>query len=145
MYCVWLLSYCVQVLFFLFFFFCFFVSFFFQAEDGIRDRDVTGVQTCALPIFAITIVLGFQIKLLEPARTGQDTCHSIVAFVTGVLIEILVDPRERVLAREWLSKHGRIFHGEAIDHLVIGVPAKGFDDGEVLGRHAVQSLPVIEV
>src|SRR5699024_11965776 len=29
-------------------FFCFF--FFFQAEDGIRDRNVTGVQTCALPI-----------------------------------------------------------------------------------------------
>src|SRR5437867_6529817 len=28
-------------------FFCFF---FFQAEDGIRDRTVTGVQTCALPI-----------------------------------------------------------------------------------------------
>src|SRR5690554_7388139 len=28
------------------------VDFFFQAEDGIRDADVTGVQTCALPIFA---------------------------------------------------------------------------------------------
>src|SRR5699024_12079365 len=28
---------------------CYFV-FFFQAEDGIRDRNVTGVQTCALPI-----------------------------------------------------------------------------------------------
>src|SRR2546430_12265264 len=27
------------------------VSFFFQAEDGIRDLTVTGVQTCALPIF----------------------------------------------------------------------------------------------
>src|SRR5699024_11554994 len=26
--------------------------FFFQAEDGIRDRNVTGVQTCALPICA---------------------------------------------------------------------------------------------
>src|SRR5690349_23560965 len=26
-------------------------SFFFQAEDGIRDLYVTGVQTCALPIF----------------------------------------------------------------------------------------------
>src|SRR2546430_7993117 len=25
--------------------------FFFQAEDGIRDLTVTGVQTCALPIF----------------------------------------------------------------------------------------------
>src|SRR5438270_6131714 len=30
--------------------FCFF--FFFQAEDGIRDLTVTGVQTCALPISA---------------------------------------------------------------------------------------------
>src|SRR5437016_10721141 len=34
--------------------FCFFLSFlfffFFQAEDGIRDWSVTGVQTCALPI-----------------------------------------------------------------------------------------------
>src|SRR5689334_23475264 len=26
-------------------------GFFFQAEDGIRDGTVTGVQTCALPIF----------------------------------------------------------------------------------------------
>ena len=26
------------------------IFFFFQAEDGIRDRLVTGVQTCALPI-----------------------------------------------------------------------------------------------
>src|SRR5207249_5295508 len=26
------------------------IFFFFQAEDGIRDRNVTGVQTCALPI-----------------------------------------------------------------------------------------------
>src|SRR5216684_158830 len=42
---------------FLFFFFFFFILnvlfiffFFFQAEDGIRDVAVTGVQTCALPI-----------------------------------------------------------------------------------------------
>src|SRR5256885_12818631 len=27
--------------------------FFFQAEDGIRDYKVTGVQTCALPIFPV--------------------------------------------------------------------------------------------
>src|SRR5207237_3861798 len=30
--------------------FVLFVFFFFQAEDGIRDSSVTGVQTCALPI-----------------------------------------------------------------------------------------------
>src|SRR5256885_7379247 len=29
----------------------FFFFFFFQAEDGIRDYKVTGVQTCALPIY----------------------------------------------------------------------------------------------
>src|SRR5690606_40134024 len=31
----------------------FFFFFFFQAEDGIRDFHVTGVQTCALPIFPL--------------------------------------------------------------------------------------------
>src|SRR3712207_7315153 len=31
--------------------------FFFQAEDGIRDIGVTGVQTCALPISVIDAVL----------------------------------------------------------------------------------------
>src|SRR5204863_6876311 len=31
--------------------FFFFFFFFFQAEEGIRDLYVTGVQTCALPIF----------------------------------------------------------------------------------------------
>src|SRR5690606_3681446 len=35
--------------------FCFF---FFQAEDGIRDFHVTGVQTCALPIFFVLILFG---------------------------------------------------------------------------------------
>src|SRR3712207_7009074 len=32
--------------------YCFF---FFQAEDGIRDIGVTGVQTCALPIFLLQL------------------------------------------------------------------------------------------
>src|SRR5699024_11503980 len=33
-----------------------FLLFFFQAEDGIRDRNVTGVQTCALPISSGAVV-----------------------------------------------------------------------------------------
>src|SRR3712207_4319126 len=32
------------------------VYFFFQAEDGIRDIGVTGVQTCALPIYKLGII-----------------------------------------------------------------------------------------
>src|SRR5207249_9682679 len=42
-----------------------FFFFFFQAEDGIRDRNVTGVQTCALPIFAISSRLA---SICPPAR-----------------------------------------------------------------------------
>src|SRR2546426_12366150 len=34
------------------------VFFFFQAEDGIRDYKVTGVQTCALPICASLLIPG---------------------------------------------------------------------------------------
>src|SRR5205823_11520196 len=43
-----IITYYVIYFFLLLFFFFFF--FFFQAEDGIRDKLVTGVQTCALPI-----------------------------------------------------------------------------------------------
>src|SRR5690606_41641363 len=38
----------------------FFVFFFFQAEDGIRDFHVTGVQTCALPILNRSFVVGLR-------------------------------------------------------------------------------------
>src|SRR5690606_40712834 len=37
------------------------VIFFFQAEDGIRDFHVTGVQTCALPILIIFLFISFVI------------------------------------------------------------------------------------
>src|SRR5690606_40500643 len=40
----------ISLLFFYSCFLCVFFFFFFQAEDGIRDFHVTGVQTCALPI-----------------------------------------------------------------------------------------------
>src|SRR5699024_11763057 len=36
------------------------IFFFFQAEDGIRDRNVTGVQTCALPICALGAIFKIQ-------------------------------------------------------------------------------------
>src|SRR3989440_634902 len=46
--------------------FCFF---FFQAEDGIRDLIVTGVQTCALPIFRLHPAIRMS-KCLAERREG---------------------------------------------------------------------------
>src|SRR5690554_7824686 len=43
--------------------------FFFQAEDGIRDADVTGVQTCALPILPLSAV--FNSVTLTPERAAK--------------------------------------------------------------------------
>src|SRR2546422_3440334 len=57
---VLLCSACMCIRGFLFFFF------FFQAEDGIRDVAVTGVQTCALPIYRHHLPLGC--KLLSTGK-----------------------------------------------------------------------------
>src|SRR5690606_28601687 len=48
-----------------------FFFFFFQAEDGIRDFHVTGVQTCALPIYA-KIELTFARVLRAALRQDPD-------------------------------------------------------------------------
>src|SRR6266581_5270647 len=45
-------------------------AFFFQAEDGIRDGRVTGVQTCALPISGAR-----RIPPASPARADRRCCH----------------------------------------------------------------------
>ena len=54
----------------------FFFFFFFQAEDGIRDWSVTGVQTCALPIYII--ILGstgfYSGKKTEVAKSKHRIC-----------------------------------------------------------------------
>src|SRR5687767_15915288 len=47
----------------------FFFFFFFQAEDGIRDKLVTGVQTCALPI----LLNGADVFSLELSKSAQAT------------------------------------------------------------------------
>src|SRR5438874_7089497 len=64
-------------------FYFFFFFFFFQAEDGIRDLYVTGVQTCALPISRLKAMReGLFQAFPNPERKGcarQETIRAIVA------------------------------------------------------------------
>src|SRR5256885_4766548 len=46
------------------------VFFFFQAEDGIRDYKVTGVQTCALPIFRGNVPVAQWLHQVDPEAIG---------------------------------------------------------------------------
>src|SRR2546427_1746542 len=59
---------------------CFFF-FFFQAEDGIRDLTVTGVQTCALPIYWCTA----RRQVIDPERVVwiEHDFHHVRVFERG--------------------------------------------------------------
>src|SRR2546429_1237422 len=61
-------------------FFCFF---FFQAEDGIRDVAVTGVQTCALPISSAWAMVSLMVFM----RLPQESCETLGAQVTPAIRE----------------------------------------------------------
>src|SRR5207253_7857419 len=51
--------------------------FFFQAEDGIRDGHVTGVQTCALPI-SCPEMLEFMSELFNSSNRETDYCQTLL-------------------------------------------------------------------
>src|SRR3989442_13367814 len=78
--------------------------FFFQAEDGIRDADVTGVQTCALPISRVELLTVLRrggapqrvVRRLGPRRSpgeAQQTAGHVARGVGGALLDLLAMPR----------------------------------------------------
>src|SRR5437667_9351888 len=87
---------------------CFFF-FFFQAEDGIRDRDVTGVQTCALPIYARLAHVGDRTGL-EMIRTLQyHGIHQGIDVYMECTIARLLKDGERVSgAVGYWRPHGKV-------------------------------------
>src|SRR5437762_9147956 len=92
--CLLFFSFC-SFIFFLFCFFCFYF-FFFQAEDGIRDTSVTGVQTCALPILGGLHYLAIQKRALklECSRSLMDS----MAFSHSSKGQILAGPEQKMLS-----------------------------------------------
>src|SRR5262249_56140354 len=83
------------------------VFFFFQAEDGIRDWSVTGVQTCALPI----CVGGVVVERIEgvddddpPAALGGGQVQE--AGDLAHLVDRDLRSEERRVGKEWRSRGG---------------------------------------
>src|SRR5437588_13023692 len=109
------------------------VFFFFQAEDGIRDHCVTGVQTCALPIF------------VAKARAGVGAVAAIPVSDTVKDVE-----RERITKtvprnRLWRAQTPQGFPRAMIDRAYAGLAngdAASTDDAEQCER-ACLSLEVV--
>src|SRR5690625_7236432 len=102
-----------------------FFFFFFQAEDGIRDGHVTGVQTCALPISAGG---GDQI-LMCTAGSGwyQAEGEEPVSMVPGTVIRVPAGTKHWHGAKgdAWFSHLAFITPGEAIDNDWLGPVSDG--------------------
>src|SRR5436309_10989173 len=68
--------------------------FFFQAEDGIRDFHVTGVQTCALPILVVAVALDLRLGVSSYRSVAADAHNTAYAALRsqppGRLLELPV-------------------------------------------------------
>src|SRR6266545_3341083 len=95
MHCINVYLYSLSIFLFLFcqsFFVHFF--FFFQAEDGIRDKLVTGVQTCALPIWLDA----------APSPEMMARCEAMLAWRAGPGILSRMRSEERREGKECRSR-----------------------------------------
>ena len=92
-------------------------GFFFQAEDGIRDTSVTGVQTCALPIYpldhssylsvgsincAAVFVLFFSLQL--NLCSALFSCVLVSSMAPELLDKLLRRSEERRVGKECRSR-----------------------------------------
>src|SRR5207244_10645370 len=80
---------------------------FVQAEDGIRDDLVTGVQTCALPIFTCLTVLDelpdIRVVLLDLSVGGTELLRLIKVKRPAVDVIMMTEQGEEGLAKRSIS------------------------------------------
>src|SRR5207245_3399527 len=83
----------------------FILFFFFQAEDGIRDATVTGVQTCALPILLVHLLDARQDVAEDerPVDVPVRTRHPVPDHEAFVLVRA-VRSEERRVGKECRSR-----------------------------------------
>src|SRR5699024_11880996 len=83
--------------------------FFFQAEDGIRDRNVTGVQTCALPIWVL-VLSEFAGAADELGQALLVNPHDIEGLKSAMMRAATMEPPERRRRMRALRK--RVLSGD---------------------------------
>src|SRR5438034_6571907 len=84
--------------------------FFFQAEDGIRDHCVTGVQTCALPIFPTNALYTSGVIGQPPAPAlFFSWCEAVLPFIEQDNLVKQLD----LTQREYRSEERRV--GKSVD------------------------------
>src|SRR3989454_1314395 len=110
--------------------------FFFQAEDGIRDYKVTGVQTCALPIS-----LGVVVAMVSGCRGPPQDVNSRARWVrTGRRHQLVEgrEQRERVVRNRKVTRTGRPeesrYAASRIEKTYEQVPLERMQ-ADVLARH----------
>src|SRR3712207_8018420 len=77
--------------------------FFFQAEDGIRDIGVTGVQTCALPISTATGGIQQLFRLQERGQRGYAIIGNqlwLLKYDPAKVVHLVVAPPGKELRSE---------------------------------------------
>src|SRR5207249_8729363 len=81
--------------------------FFFQAEDGIQDRNVTGVQTCALPISGAAGT--FHVSFTGVSHTNVTPVGTLhhTATVTGAIAFTPDDPTQPTYTGEFTRSEER--------------------------------------
>src|SRR5688572_31846387 len=78
-----------------------FFIFFFQAEDGIRDLTVTGVQTCALPIYSCGRI-GKELGIVRDKKASKSWRKPLAYVVSN---RASVDDDFSVNCAEYLRRH----------------------------------------
>src|SRR5260370_32731971 len=107
------------------------IFFFFQAEDGIRDSSVTGVQTCALPISIVSESLGMLTSAIE--RSPAD-------HLSRQLLDVLAG-RDRRLLEGQAVRHRHLGAAQPSDRCVQVVEAPLLHARRYLGGDALPLPP----
>src|SRR5690606_39050487 len=119
------------------------LCFFFQAEDGIRYFHVTGVQTCALPIYIYGVLERqfakmFDIAFRKQGVTGENLLQLLESRLDNTVYRLGIAPTRRG-ARQLVSHKHILVNGE-----VVNIPSYSLRPGDVVAvRERSKSLVVV--